>query len=243
MIRLHLFDLDRPPTPLAALSAHLGDDERERAGRFRRSRDRDRFVAGRGLLRELLGRTLGTTPRTVPLATGPNGKPRLGGAVDGSPTFGVSHSEHLLAISIRIDGRDPVGVDTELVDPVEAVSEVAERVFLPDEAARVVAAAAEGDWRAFHRYWTAKEAVLKALGTGFSLDPRALRIRTTGGDTFEVEAASTEAPALPPRGVWMSVAVPGPSEPRRSAIVALAPVGARESVEVVPPRADAADPA
>ncbi|CAA9549445.1 MAG: hypothetical protein AVDCRST_MAG19-668, partial [uncultured Thermomicrobiales bacterium] len=68
--------LDRPgelPGLLAALSA----DERERAGRFRADRDRGRFVAARGLLREILGRYLGREPGSLRFRYGAHGKPTL----------------------------------------------------------------------------------------------------------------------------------------------------------------------
>jgi len=53
---IHLWraDLDSPLRPVAKLAETLAADERERAARFRFAEHRDRFIAGRGLLRELL---------------------------------------------------------------------------------------------------------------------------------------------------------------------------------------------
>ena len=50
--------LTRSASELAALWALLAPDERERAERFAFERDRDRYIAGRGLLRLLLGHCL-----------------------------------------------------------------------------------------------------------------------------------------------------------------------------------------
>src|SRR5215470_8358816 len=69
--------LDPGPARLQALRSKLSADERERAGCFYFGRDRDRFVAGRGQLREILARYLRVPPSAVAFSYGPQGKPRL----------------------------------------------------------------------------------------------------------------------------------------------------------------------
>jgi 4'-phosphopantetheinyl transferase len=234
MIRLHLFDLDDPPAPVPSLRGVLDRDEVTRADRFRRPLDRDRYIAGRAILRTLLGDAVGTPAADIRLAYGPHGKPEFADAGPGRPTFGVTHTENLFAVALRPAGSVPVGVDAEGVRPVASPRGVAERVFTPAEVADVVPTALAGDWSVFHRYWTAKEAVLKALGTGFSLDPRAVRLRPRGDDVFGVEPAADSIPGLPERGVWISVSGPPTSRHDGAAIVAVAPVEAHESLEVRP---------
>src|SRR5262249_34956560 len=65
--------------------------ERERARRFRSDAARDRWIAGRGALRELLGRYLDRNPEEIVLATEPGGKPALAGSP--SLQFNLSHSQ------------------------------------------------------------------------------------------------------------------------------------------------------
>ena len=69
--------LDSAPPALPQLAATLASEERQRAARFRFPRDRDRFIAGRGLLRAILGRYLDLDPAEVEFAYGPHGKPFL----------------------------------------------------------------------------------------------------------------------------------------------------------------------
>jgi 4'-phosphopantetheinyl transferase len=232
MIRLYLFDLDHPPEPAPTLRRILDPAEAARADRFRRPRDRDRFVVGRAILRTLLGEACGEEPTDILFAYGPHGKPELAGDRPGRPTFGVTHSESLLAVALRPQGSIAVGVDAELVRPLRSPDGVAERVFTAREVEEVVPAALAEDWQPFHRYWTAKEAVLKALGTGLSLDPRAVSIRPGGGDAFEVAAAAGPIAGLPERGIWISAAMPVAPRSTGAAIVALAPVERHERVEV-----------
>ena len=74
-IHLWLADLDSPPRPLAELAATLAAEGRERAARFRFPEHRDRFIAGRGLLRGLLAAYLDRPAAALRFEQGPHGKP------------------------------------------------------------------------------------------------------------------------------------------------------------------------
>lgn len=168
-----LLDLDRPPVDPARLGAHLDDAERARAARFRFGVHRRRFIAGRGLLRELLGRFLGTAPAAIELAYGEKGKPRLAHGGAGGPAggtdlrFNLSHSVNAAMLAVG-RGRE-LGVDVEAVRPLEDASLLVERFFAPRER-RVFSGLEEGErLAAFFTGWTRKEAYVKARGDGLSL--------------------------------------------------------------------------
>src|SRR4051812_36492284 len=76
-IRIWQAELDRPDRQTEALANLLSADESARADRFRFEIHRKRFIVGRGLLRVLLGRTLGVAPETIAFAYGALGKPSL----------------------------------------------------------------------------------------------------------------------------------------------------------------------
>lgn len=76
--------------------------------------------------------------------------------------FSISHSGKIAVLAVS---EDEIGVDIEkLREPNEAVIR---RCFTEAEAAR-----AQNSPEEFTRLWTEKEAVLKLLGTGFSLSPK-----------------------------------------------------------------------
>ena len=79
-IHLWLVDLDQPPKSLAELAVTLTVDEQERAARFRFPEHRNRFIVGRGLLRELLGAYLNQPAAALRFEQGAHGKPALVGA-------------------------------------------------------------------------------------------------------------------------------------------------------------------
>lgn len=158
-------------------------DECARAGRFHRARDRDRFVAGRGLLRVLLGDALGLPPSSLRFWYGAHGKP----ALEGTPlAFNLSHSggEALFALSW---GR-AVGVDIERVWPDIAAGSLAARWLPAGEAARLSSLPPDRRADAFTRAWVRQEAYVKALGVGLAAEAA----RVAGGDweCHDVEAGA-----------------------------------------------------
>jgi 4'-phosphopantetheinyl transferase len=72
-------DLAHPRIEIDRIVPWLSPAETERAARFGTAALRERYVAGRGTLRLLLGRTLGMPPELVPLRRGERGLPELSG--------------------------------------------------------------------------------------------------------------------------------------------------------------------
>ena len=166
--------------PLATTYAALNDftsllsaAERERGSRFSFERDQARFISCRASLRILLGRYTGIAPEKLVFRYEPQGKPALAG-VSGWQ-FNVSHSRDLAAIAIS--HYDAVGVDLELIDPQFPRDEVAPDIMAPDELRDLAALPVASQPPYFFQLWTLKEALLKALGGGLSLDPRDIHIR------------------------------------------------------------------
>lgn len=164
-VHLWLASLQPPPERLATLAALLTVDERERAARFRFPEHRDRFIAGRGLLRELLGAYLARPAAALRFSKGSRGKPTLAGEHDGDLRFNLSHSGErvLYAVACR-----EVGVDLEAMDRRLDYAAIAERICTPSEWAAFQKLSAEQARERFFACWTRKEAIVKALGDGLA---------------------------------------------------------------------------
>lgn len=173
-VHLVRLELDLPPGRLGQVYATLSPDERLRAGRFLRARDRCRFVAGRGQLRQLLGRCLGTPPRELRFAYGEAGKPELRDHARVAPRFNVSHSAGLGLVALGIDRE--IGVDVELVRPGVWTRRLVESVFTPAEVSSVPEGPPAMRAAELFARWTRKEAYLKAVGTGLVADLAAVGI-------------------------------------------------------------------
>lgn len=164
---IHLWraELDLPPAQVARLAQSLSPEERDRAARFHFDRDRDRFRAGRGLLRATLGRYLGREPGQVAFAYSTYGKPLLApqpGAED--IRFNVSHSGGRMLLAV-LRGCE-VGVDIEWIQRDMDIASLAPGVFTDREAAELDAVPVGQRHDAFFGFWTRKESYLKAVGTG-----------------------------------------------------------------------------
>lgn len=152
--------------PLAdVLETTLSPEERERQARFVRAEDRQRFGLFRGFLREVLGAMVQTEPAALRFILEPGGKPGLDAKTHpGAPAFNVSHSGDVFVAAFACGGA--IGVDVEQVDRRTDVSGVARHSFHPHEYAHIAAADDARQRALFFRWWTAKEAVLKASGAG-----------------------------------------------------------------------------
>lgn len=84
-----------------------------------------------------------------------HGKPYI----ENGPFFSISHCKESIAVAVD---EQPVGVDIEGIR--HAYDELIRRTMNEEEQAEIVAA--EDRDRAFTRFWTQKEAIVKCLGTG-----------------------------------------------------------------------------
>ncbi len=146
----------------------LDQQERERAARFLRRQDRERYVLTHGGLRSILGLYLGLAPDRIKFSSTSTGKPALAGLrpEQAALTFNLSHA-HGNAMVVVAQGRE-VGVDLEMIREDVEVLKLAERFFSDREQLHVRSTAPELRSREFFHYWVAKEAVLKAEGVGLA---------------------------------------------------------------------------
>jgi 4'-phosphopantetheinyl transferase len=160
--------LDRDVNSLSQLELALSADEKARADRFHFANDRKRFVAARGLLRELLGKYLQQTPASLEFSHGKHGKPSLSGAnVSSGLCFNLSHSAGMAVYAIARERN--LGVDVEHVRPEFGGEDIAKRYFSAREVSDLKTLPAEAKAEGFFHCWTRKEAYLKATGMGLQI--------------------------------------------------------------------------
>ncbi len=189
--------LDVDAYRLRRLTDVLSSEERTRAGRFRLPRDSARYVAGRGLLRELLGRYLDAAPSRLCFSYGSHGKPALAGQMaEQGLRFNVSHS-HGLALYAFARDRE-LGVDVERIRTGLADTPAAERFLAPEEATVLRALPPAQRETAFFTCWCRKEAYLKAKGLGLALPLDQFVVTVTPGEPAKLLAARWDAHE-PPR--------------------------------------------
>jgi 4'-phosphopantetheinyl transferase len=158
-------DLTNQEALIDRLSPLLDPDEQGRAARFIVPMPRVQFILSRAFLRVTLGQYLGIDPGEVRFRTAEHGKPEL--AEDNGLHFNLSHTEGTTMIAVTRAGR--VGVDVERIrenlDPLA----LGKRFFSPQESEWLGSQPVEKRFAAFFGCWTAKEAYVKACGSGLSV--------------------------------------------------------------------------
>ncbi len=155
---------------------------------------RRRFSLCRAALRAILCLRLDCRNQELSFGASSHGKPFA--VVRGAPSpvsFNVSHSGSHGLVAVASGKR--VGVDIEVRTSRRNLEAPIEATMGPEEQAELAALRGAEALRLFYRIWTFKEALIKALGTGFAVDPSGFQVppRMRGG-----EAAGTfRFPNLP----------------------------------------------
>ncbi len=149
-----------------ALVGTLDPEEQERARRFRHPGDARRWSVGRGWFRAVLGARLGLDPAAVAIVQPRGAKPILPDA----PGIEASLSRAGGVALVAVAGR-AVGVDVEHLRPLDDLGLLVAATCTPAETAAIEALRGAERHERFLALWTAKEAFLKARGTGLAVEP------------------------------------------------------------------------
>lgn len=153
----------------------LDGEERTRWQRFQASAAQRRYVLCRAALRAILCRRIDCPNESLAFQAAEHGKPFA--LVDGLPAsigFNVSHSGNHGLIAVAPRGR--LGVDVEERAPRRNLENLIEGVFSPREKAELESLDECQQLHVFFRFWTMKEALVKAHGKGLSMKVSELEI-------------------------------------------------------------------
>jgi 4'-phosphopantetheinyl transferase len=165
------------PGQVATLAAMLDDEDRARAARFRFEADRTRFVIAHGALRLIASNAVGLDHTAIMFAGPPRSglPPRLVGAREPTVNLSLSHAGPYVAIAVGIGCV--VGIDVEAKRDVNDLDALAARALTRAESADLAAVQPDARSAVFLRWWTAKEAALKAQGCGLATPPDEVALR------------------------------------------------------------------
>jgi 4'-phosphopantetheinyl transferase len=184
----------------------LSHDERETAARFAFHQDRRRFALARVALRCLLGSHVQAPPASVALTAAPYGKLRpLRDAHGVKVCFNVAHSDDLALIAVSHERE--VGIDVERIRPLPGLDDIVAQYFATEEHRAFARATPEDRLAVFYRFWTLKEAYLKADGIGLGLPLAEVDVSAVGEQPTVLPPVSPSSKATS----WIAYVVnPGP---------------------------------
>lgn len=156
------------PLVISRFDRLLSQAEEGQRGRFVFDVDRRLYWISHVLVRTVLARYLGCQPGELQFRPNRYGRPEVvSPAAWPRLRFNLSHTRGLACCGVTWS-RD-LGIDVEDTARREVGPEVAEHFFSPTEVAELRRRPHDQQQRQFLRYWTLKEAYIKARGMGLSL--------------------------------------------------------------------------
>jgi 4'-phosphopantetheinyl transferase len=184
--------LAAPANILESFARSLSPDETERARKFKFEKHRNRYIAGRGALRAMLGQYLDVHPSRLRFVYLENGKPMLAEEFASAGIhFNLAHTGELALMALTRIGQ--VGVDVECVRPVKNVDELVARFFSPRENELFQKVPDADKPAAFFNLWTRKEALLKATGEGITRSLSLVEVSFLPGEAARLISISGDA--------------------------------------------------
>lgn len=156
----------------------LSDEEKKRANKFYFNSDKQAYIISHGGLRKVLASYLNVIkPAKLEFSIGKQGKPFLT-HYHLEFSFNLSHAKQYAMIAV-VSNLNYLGIDIEENTRVDNFVSLAKRFFHPREVDYLVSRPEEQQKAVFFKFWTAKEAFVKAIGRGVSF----------GLDKFAVDLA------------------------------------------------------
>lgn len=130
------------------------------------AQDRDYFLKTRYAAKQILAQYLDCDTSSVVWYLGEQDKPYL---PHSDYQFNLSHSGHYALLAVG--WKQPLGIDIESINALTNCLEIAQRFFAQEEIEQLQPWAQQPDQlqKIFFKIWTAKESIIKAIGTGLSL--------------------------------------------------------------------------
>lgn len=146
---------------VTTLKTILDEAELHRAERYHFEKDRNRFIICRALLKLILAKQTDVNVPDLKIGTEVNKKPYL--ISDNSIKFNLSHTDDLAIIALC---NKDVGIDLEYQNEDFNFKEVLTHVYSNEEVNTILKS--ENQRYKFYKFWTRKEAIVKAIGTGIN---------------------------------------------------------------------------
>lgn len=173
----------------------VSDAELNRAQDMLPPAARQEFLSFRACLRMVLALCYIKTisPHNIRIEFSEDGKPWLPDAP--SLKFNISHSHGALVIAVS---NREVGIDIEKIRPIPDWHDLAQNFLAPTDTASIANHAETEQSAAFLHCFTAREAYLKALGTGFSTRLPAMDFHSRHGRRQISDGRDCRVAPLPP---------------------------------------------
>jgi 4'-phosphopantetheinyl transferase len=183
---------------IASKQSLLSVEEQQQWQKFRYQIDRDRYLITRVMSREIIGQYLQVEPSAVRFRRSTSGKPALAnGIYSNHLEFNITHCEGLIALAVA---HNPIGIDAERKDR-KIELDVGRLVLTQTEQDEIQEWPIEKRRNRLLQYWTMKEALVKAIGVGFSQPLNTFGVKFSPQNEPQIYFPSAEPSRL---GIWFA---------------------------------------
>ena len=163
--KIHIYrsSLESSSELLKQYESLLSPDELQKAYRYKFEKDRDHFITGRALLRNILAKYLNQSPDKIIFSYSDKGKPFIRHS---NLKFNLAHSGGKAVFAFA--EKAEVGIDIEYMRELPDALQIAKRFFSDEEVNEFMKVNDDEIKPAFFNCWTRKEAFIKAVGDGLS---------------------------------------------------------------------------
>lgn len=162
-VKIFKIELEKYVVILDVLFKILSPEEQKRSQRFHQFKDKQTFIICRSVLKYLLSKETGLDVSQIHFVLNDNNKPYL--QLDYPLFFNVSHSGNYAIIALS---NQEIGVDIERIKSGFDYAEIVPTVFNNLEIKTIDNS--ENKNYTFYKFWTRKEAIVKATGKGIDDD-------------------------------------------------------------------------
>ena len=161
------FPLDADADEVESCGRILDVIETERASRFHFDKHRRRFILAHATMRQILASMLNRQPNDWTWCTTSRGKPYLPSDINpDNLRFNLSHSGETGFLAVRTQLE--IGADIEQIRDLKDAVSLAKSYYSPAENEQLQKLVPAQHTDKFFRFWTRKEAFLKATGDGLA---------------------------------------------------------------------------
>ena len=181
--------LDQPAGLVNSYKHMLSNAEQKRINNLKFRLLRDRQIVSKSILRQVISKYLNIDNEAIEFRYNKFGKPLLSSKLeDFKLNFNISHSEQI-GIFAFAKGKS-IGVDVEKIKCSLKIEDVIELCLSDFEKNWFYEVAPEIRKEVFYKIWTAKEAFIKALGTGFFFPVKNIDFKLNGDNDLTFHSIS-----------------------------------------------------
>ena len=155
------------PVLLSQYYKMLSTDEQKQARRFVFDKHRNQYLAAHALIRSALSYYVGVTENDWVFEKNSYGKPHVNSPPGNALSFNLSHTEGMVIVAVATTRE--VGIDVERRERELDWLPIAKRFFSPHEVEQLEKVPEVDRGVFFFRFWTLKEAYIKARGMGLAI--------------------------------------------------------------------------